>query len=181
MMRTRPVLSVVDTQQRQFEALTRAHVGDLYRFAFWLCGQDALAQDLVQEAMLRAWKSLDALREADAVKPWLFTILRNEHARLHGRKHLDIVELDEAIVDDAASSNPERYGATTELREAMQKLPLRYREPLLMQVMGGMSCDEIAVELQQQSGAVMTQLFRARQKLKSILQGERQEKQHGLP
>jgi RNA polymerase sigma-70 factor (ECF subfamily) len=63
----------------------------------------------------------------------------------------------------------------------MLKLPIRYREPLLMQVLGGMSCDEIATELRLQSGAVMTQLFRARQKLKSILQGERPERQHGLP
>mgnify|MGYP001603094921 CR=1 FL=1 len=63
----------------------------------------------------------------------------------------------------------------------MSRLPHEYREPLLLQMLGGMSCDEIAAELRQQSGAVMTQLFRARQKLKSILQGERQEKQHGLP
>ncbi len=181
MKRTWPVLSVVSAQQRQFEALTRAHVGDLYRFAYWLCGQDAQAQDLVQDTMLRAWKNLDALRETDAVKPWLLTILRNEHARLHERKQLDIVELDEGITDDTSWSSPERHGATAELRDAMMRLPLKYREPLLMQVLGGMSCDEIAAELRQQSGAVMTQLFRARQKLKSILQGERPEKQHGLP
>jgi RNA polymerase sigma-70 factor, ECF subfamily len=181
MKRSWPVSSVVNSQQRQFEALTRAHVGDLYRFAYWLCGHDAQAQDLVQETMLRAWKNLDALRETDAVKPWLLIILRHEHARLHGRKHLDIVELDEDITDDTPWSCPERHGATMELREAMLRLPLRYREPLLMQVLGGMSCDEIAAELGQQSGAIMTQLFRARQKLKSILQGERPERQHGLP
>ena len=63
----------------------------------------------------------------------------------------------------------------------MSRLPHKYREPLLLQVLGGMSCDEIAAELDQQPGAVMTQLFRARQKLKSILQGGRPEAQHGLP
>ena len=171
----------MSAQQRQFEALTRAHVGDLYRFAYWLCGQDAQAQDLVQETLLRAWKHLDALRESEAAKPWLLMILRREHARLHERKRLELVELDEGIVDDTAWSDPERHGAVAELREAMLKLPLRYREPLLMQVLGGMSCDEIATELQQQSGAVMTQLFRARQKLKAVLQSEYPEKQHGLP
>jgi RNA polymerase sigma-70 factor (ECF subfamily) len=181
MTRPRPVCSAVNLQQRQFEALTRAYVGDLYRFAYWLCGHDAQSQDLVQETMLRAWKNLDALRETDAVKPWLLIILRHEHARLHGRKHLDIVELDEGIIDDASWSSPERHGAVSELRDAMLKLPIRYREPLLMQVLGGMSCDEIATELRLQSGAVMTQLFRARQKLKSILQGERPERQLGLP
>lgn len=171
----------MSAQQRQFEALTRTHTGDLYRFAYWLCGQDAQAQDLVQETLLRAWKNLDTLRESEAAKPWLLMILRREHARSHERKRLEMVEIDEGIVDDSAWSDPERHGAAAELREAMLKLPLRYREPLLMQVLGGMSCDEIAAELQQQSGAVMTQLFRARQKLKTQLLGGRLEKHYGLP
>ncbi len=180
MKRRGPVSLVVNPRQRQFEALTRAHTGDLYRFAYWLCGQDALAQDLVQETMLRAWKSLDALREAEAAKPWLFTILRREHARHHERRQLDTVELNEGIPEDAAWASPERHGDAAELREAMSKLPHKYREPLLLQVLGGMSCDEIACELDQQPGAVMTQLFRARQKLKSMLQGDHAEVQHGL-
>jgi RNA polymerase sigma-70 factor (ECF subfamily) len=181
MKRSGPVYLAVSSRQRQFEALTRAHAGDLYRFAYWLCGQDALAQDLVQETLLRAWKSLDALREAECAKPWLLTILRREHARLHERKALDTVELDDNLAEDAAWASPERHGDAAELREAMSRLPHRYREPLLLQVLGGMSCDEIAAELDQQPGAVMTQLFRARQKLKSILQGGRPEAQHGLP
>ena len=180
MKRPGPVSLVVSSRQRQFEALTRAHSGDLYRFAYWLCGHDSLAQDLVQETMLRAWKGLDTLREADAAKPWLLTILRREHARHHERKQLDTVELNEGIPEDAAWASPERHGDAAELREAMSKLPYKYREPLLLQVLGGMSCEEIANELGQQPGAVMTQLFRARQRLKSILQGERLEVQHGL-
>lgn len=175
-----PVSSLVSSRQRQFEALTRAHAGDLYRFAYWLCGQDALAQDLVQETLLRAWKNLDALREAEAAKPWLLTILRREHARLHERRRLDTTELDDDLAEDAAWANPERHGDAAQLREAMSKLPYKYRQPLLLQVLGGMSCEEIAVELEQQPGAVMTQLFRARQKLKAILSGERAEVQHGL-
>ncbi|MEO6687945.1 MAG: sigma factor, partial [Dokdonella sp.] len=51
----------VSNRQQQFEALVRAHSSELYRYAYWLCGQDALAQDLVQETFLRAWRSLDAL------------------------------------------------------------------------------------------------------------------------
>ena len=180
MERLRPVSLVVDPRQRQFEELTRAHAGDLYRFAYWLCRQDALAQDLVQETMLRAWKSLDALREAEAAKPWLLTILRREHARHYERRQVDTVELNESIPEDAAWASPERHGDAAEIREAMSKLPHKYREPLLLQVLGGMSCVEIADELGQQPGAVMTQLCRARQKLKSILQGDRPEVQHGL-
>lgn len=180
MKRLDPVSLVVNPRQRQFEALTRAHAGDLYRFAYWLCGQDALAQDLVQETMLRAWKSLDALREAEAAKPWLLTILRREHARLHERRQLDTVELNDGIPEQSAWASPERHGDAAELREAMSKLPHKYREPLLLQVLGGLTCDEIATELGLQSGAVMTQLFRARQQLKSIMHGERAEVSHGL-
>ena len=180
MKRLAPVFSKVNPRQRQFEALTRAHASDLYRFAYWLCGQDALAQDLVQETLLRAWKNLDALREAEAAKPWLLTILRREHARLHERLRPDITELEEYLAEESAWASQERHVDTVQLREAMHKLPHKYREPLLLQVLGGMSCEEIAIELGQQPGAVMTQLFRARQKLKAILHGERPEVQHGV-
>ncbi|HET8898447.1 MAG TPA: sigma-70 family RNA polymerase sigma factor [Rhodanobacteraceae bacterium] len=178
-----PVSAGVSPRQRQFDALARAHSTDLYRFAYWLCGQQALAQDLVQETLLRAWKSLDSLKDAAAAKPWLLTILRREHARLYERKRLDVVELDAGheVAEDGAWASPERHGDAAELREAMSKLPHKYREPLLLQVLGGMSCEEIAAELGQQPGAVMTQLFRARQKLKSMLQGDRPEVQLGLP
>jgi RNA polymerase sigma-70 factor (ECF subfamily) len=48
--------AAVSDRQQQYEALVRAHSGELYRYAYWLCGQDALAQDLVQETFLRAWR-----------------------------------------------------------------------------------------------------------------------------
>jgi RNA polymerase sigma-70 factor (ECF subfamily) len=167
----RPVLGKVNPKQRQYEAMVRACSGDLYRFGFWLCRNETLAQDLVQETFLRAWKSIDALREADAAKPWLFTILRREHARLYERKQFDTVEVDDTLVEEAAWASPERNNDAVAVREAMMKLPDKYREPLAMQVLGGMNCDEIAAETGQQPGAVMTQLFRARQKLKTLLQG----------
>jgi len=88
------------SKQSQFDALVRATSGDLYRFAFWLCGNEALAHDLTQEAYLRAWRSLDNLRETAAAKAWLITILRREHARLYEQlagadEPIDAVELPE--------------------------------------------------------------------------------------
>jgi RNA polymerase sigma-70 factor, ECF subfamily len=189
MQRASPVLSPerrheaesprVNARQLQFEALTRAHAADLFRFAWWLCGQEALAQDLVQETMLRAWKNLDSLRDAAAAKPWLLTILRREHARLYERKRLDLVEIDDNVAENAAWADPERQGRTAEIRRAMWKLPKKYREPLLLQTLGGFSCEEIAAELGVKPGAVMTQLFRARQQLKALLDDDR-EAAHGL-
>ena len=57
----------VSSKQRQFDALVRTLSGDLYRYAYWLCNEDALAHDLVQETFLRAWRSLDSLRDNDIV------------------------------------------------------------------------------------------------------------------
>jgi RNA polymerase sigma-70 factor (ECF subfamily) len=68
------------------------------------------------------------------------------------------------------------------MRAAIAKLEPKYREPLVLQVLGGFSCEEIARELGQTEAAVMTQVFRARQKLRSMLEGEGREAQiHGLP
>lgn len=165
-------MDAVASRQRQFDALVRAHTGDLFRYAYWLCGDEALAQDLAQETFLRAWRSLDTLRDTAAAKAWLITILRREHARLYERKQFDTTDISELELDDREALTPEQIGEDAIVRAAMQKLDPKYREPLLLQVLGGLSCEEIASELELSSAAVMTQLFRARQKLKAMLGGE---------
>jgi RNA polymerase sigma-70 factor (ECF subfamily) len=156
-------------KQSQFDALVRATSADLYRFGVWLCRNDALAQDLVQETYLRAWRSLDDLRDTKAAKAWLITILRREHARIYERKQVDMENLDDVVIDDQDSKSPDESTEDALIRAAMMKLEPKYREPLLLQVLGGFSCEEIARELKLSSAAVMTQLFRARQKLKVAL------------
>ena len=157
-------------KQRQFDALVRSLSGDLFRYAYWLCGDEALAHDLTQETFLRAWRALDDLRETAAAKAWLITILRREHARLYERKTPQFADIDEVDVPEERDAQlPEFAGEEGLIRNAMLKLDHKYREPLLMQVLGGFSCDEIARELKITPAAVMTQVFRARQKLKAIL------------
>ena len=159
----------------------RAHSGELYRYAYWLCGQDALAQDLVQETFLRAWRSLDALRENVAAKAWLSTILRREHARLYERKPMPTTDINELELPDNARQAPSIAARRRVLRAAIAKLDAKYREPLVLQVLGGFSCEEIARQLQLSEAAVMTQVFRARQKLKALLDGDDKEAHlHGL-
>jgi len=163
-------MSAVNSKQRQFDALVRSLSGDLFRYAYWLCGEEALANDLVQETFLRAWRALADLRETNAAKAWLITILRREHARLYERKtpqFSDVSELD--IPDERDAAQPEAAGEDSVIRAAIRRLDAKYREPLLMQVLGGFSCEEIARELNLSTAAVMTQLFRARQKLKVML------------
>src|SRR5258708_2225595 len=158
---------VSSSKQRQFDALVRCYSGDLFRYAYWLCGEEALAQDLVQETFLRAWKSLDSLRETAAAKAWLITILRREHARLYERKTPQLVDVDDVeVADERDALNPEAAGEDGLIRAAMHRLDAKYREPLLLQVLGGFSCEEIARELNISSAAVRTQMFRARRKFK---------------
>jgi RNA polymerase sigma-70 factor (ECF subfamily) len=173
----------VSDKQRQFHALVRGLSADLFRYAFWLCGDETLAQDLVQETFLRAWRALDGLRDTAAAKAWLITILRREHARLYERttpQFANVEDLD--LVEERIAYQPEPSGEQSLLRRAMSRLEPKYREPLLLQVLGGFSCEEIARELKLTPAAVMTQVFRARQKLKAMLDGDgREEAAHELP
>ena len=141
---------------------------DLLRFAHWLARDRAIAEDIVQEALLRAWRSRDALKDLSAARPWLLTIVRREHARLYERKRLELVSLDEVVETQASTGFMEPGGELFALRHAIMKLPIEYREPLVLQVLGGFSTEEIARELALSATAVLTRLFRARNKLRVI-------------
>jgi RNA polymerase sigma-70 factor (ECF subfamily) len=141
---------------------------DLMRFAHWLARDRAVAEDIVQESLLRAWRSRDSLKEATSARAWLLTIVRREHARLYERKRLDVVSLDEEIAHNAGAFSSEDDSELQTLRTEILKLPTEYREPLIMQVLGGFSTEEIAHELSLSTTAVLTRLFRARNKLRAI-------------
>ena len=157
------------SKKRKYALLIEAHSQDLYRYALWLCKDKNMAEDVMQEAYLRAWKSLDSLREAKAAKGWLFTIFRREHARQFERKQFKYsdVESMDTIADSEIGydDRPEAFA----LRNALKVLPADYREPLEMQVLGGFSCEEISTILNISTSAVMTRLFRARKKMREIL------------
>lgn len=158
-------------KERKFDALIGHLSDDLYRFAFWLCKNDALAKDLVQETYLRAWKALDSLKNEKAAKSWIFMILRREHARLYERKVPPITSLDEIEFDieDHKPISPESKVEVDIVRNAILNLDKKYSEPLMLQVVGGFSCEEIANQLDITKSAVMTQLFRARAQLQKSL------------
>jgi RNA polymerase sigma-70 factor, ECF subfamily len=139
---------------------------DLLRFAHWLARDRSLAEDIVQESLLRAWRSRDTLKDRGAARAWLLTIVRREHARLYERKRLELVSLDEALDSQAPAKAADPEGDLFTLRNAIMRLPIEYREPLLLQVLGGFSTEEIARELALSSTAVLTRLFRARNKLR---------------
>lgn len=151
--------------QSGFESMVRAYSADLFRFAYWRCRNRWQAQDLVQETFVAAWKARDSLRDPSAAKAWLFSILRNEHARVFQRKRLDMVDVE---LEDLQISGNSRELERVELEECLRALPANYREPLLLQVLGGFSGKEIAAILEISEQNVMTRLTRARQALQKL-------------
>jgi RNA polymerase sigma-70 factor (ECF subfamily) len=164
------VLSDMASKQKRYEALVKAYHGDIFRYAYWLCHDHAVAEDIVQETFLRAWKSLDSLNEQSKAKSWLITILRRENARRFERKQFNLVDIDDhQVVDDHAIST-EASMEQQLIQRQMMKLSAEYREPLLLQVVGGFSGAEISDILGLNKNTVMTRLFRARNQLKDNLE-----------
>jgi RNA polymerase sigma-70 factor (ECF subfamily) len=154
-----------------FAALVQTYGRDLHRYAYRLSGNVHTAEDLVQDTLLRAWRSLETLQNRDAVKGWLFTIVRRENARRFQRLQGQVSDIPTEELPDSHVT----YDTSTEafvLRRAISNLPVEYREPLVLQVLHGLSQQEIADRLGLTSAGVGTRLFRARQKLRACL-GER--------
>ena len=158
------------SKQVRYEALVKALHGDLYRYAYWLVHDKHIAEDLVQETFLRAWKALDSLKDEKAAKSWLITILRRENARRFERKQFDMSEYDEGATTDYLSTSTEQKQEDHWLREKIFSLPIEYREPLTLQIIGGFSGEEIGKLLDLNKNTVMTRLFRARNQLKDLIE-----------
>src|SRR5580692_10183573 len=154
-------------RRARFQALCQSLRPDLVRFAFWLSRDRALAEDVVQESMLRAWKAQDSLLDEGAAKPWLLTIIRREYARTFERKRFPTVDVDELIAKEEPMLAAAEEQDIADVRAAIMKLPDEYREPLVLQVLMGYSTAEIARELQLSGPAVLTRLYRARQQLRA--------------
>ena len=154
-----------------FETVVRAYANDVFRYLYWLCRDRSLAEDLSQETFARAWAGWEGQRDEKAIKAWLFTIARNEHARTYERKRLDIDP--DAELDAVVSRNATDPGLAIDVRRAFGLLPEAYREPLLLQVLGGLSSQEIARTMQSTEEAVNMRLSRARKALRALLEGER--------
>lgn len=158
--------------RRLFAAVIEPLKTDLYRFALWLSRDRQIAEDIVQETLLRAWRSLDSLKDELAAKQWLLTIARREHARLYERKRHETVNLDDLVAVESHMLASEELRPDDEVhvvRRAILKLDDEYREPLVLQVLMGYSTEEIADHMNINQGAVLTRLFRARNRLRAQL------------
>ena len=161
------VLIDMNRKQKRYEALVNVFSADLYRYAYWICHDVDIAQDLVQETCLRAWKNIDSLLDDKSAKGWLFTILRRENARRFERKQHPLVDIDDHEVADNADLNQEMDSEL--LIRKISTLADEYKEPLLLQLVAGFSAEEIGEQLNLNKNTVLTRLFRAKNLLKTKL------------
>jgi len=145
---------------------------DMYRYAAWLSRDRTVAEDVVQESLLRAWKSLDSLRDAAAAKHWLLTIVRRENARYFERRRLETVDVDDLTPSQEALLAEEPDHELDDIRAAIYRLDEDYREPLVLQSLMGYSTKEIGELMGLKQGAVLTRLHRARLKLREDMEEE---------
>jgi RNA polymerase sigma-70 factor, ECF subfamily len=153
----------------RFAALCDGLRPQLFRFAFWLARDRQVAEDVLQEAYLRAWRARESVTEEAALKGWLLTIVRREHARTFERKRYATVPVDELVAADSPELAVAEQQEVMDMRRAIFALDPDYREPLVLQVLMGYSTGEIADELGLTQGAVLTRLFRARHRLRQQL------------
>ena len=161
-----------------FRRTMMPHMDAAYNLARYLTRDPSAAEDIVQDAYLRAYRSFDTWR-GEAAKPWLLTIVRNcflnsiggSRERLSGRPVDDFAgELPSELIE---TGNPESLLAEKDeaamLRATIEQLPEPFRETLILRELEELSYKEIAAVAQVPIGTIMSRLARARQMLADLL------------
>jgi RNA polymerase sigma-70 factor, ECF subfamily len=166
---------MAEAQIELFERLVMPHLNDAYTLARYLLHDEHDAQDVVQEAVLRAIRHIDGFRHGDA-RAWLLTIVRNCSYTWHkshkrDRANVPLSDVTALNVEDSATAD----GATSRasdselIRAAVDKLPADLREVLVLRELNELSYREISEVVGVPMGTVMSRLSRAREKLASVL------------
>jgi RNA polymerase sigma factor (sigma-70 family) len=167
----------MNEKRRRFEALAMPHLDAATNLARWLSRDGQEADDIVQDAMLRAFRSFDGFR-GEAVRPWLLAIVRNCHrdALEQKKRHAaDPLDLDGEIPLAAGGPTPEasaiQQANSRILDKAIAALPEEFREVVILRELEEMSYRDIATLTGAPIGTVMSRLARGRALLKAELMG----------
>jgi RNA polymerase sigma factor (sigma-70 family) len=160
---------------RSFEEVVLPHLDAAFNYARWLTKNDADAEDVVQDAYLRALRFFSSLRGEDA-RAWLLTIVRNtwygRFPRRAGSAVMTVADEEEDHRADA-SLDPEaqmiQQQTVEQVRRALETLPADFREVLVLRELEGLSYKEIAAIVGIPLGTVMSRLARARERLAGLL------------
>lgn len=151
-------------RQSEFEQAALPNTGGLLRFARRLTGNTDTAEDLVQESLLLAWRSFHQLQQDTNARAWLFRILLNTWYTWH-RKALRVVTPESTHVSNTHDA--------LEISQAIDRLTEEHRTVIMLAIVEGFTCREIAEIIDKPIGTVMSRLARARQALRESL-GDRE-------
>lgn len=164
-------------EHARFEQAVLPHLGAAYRLARWITHNDHDAEDVVQEAYLRACKAFDRFRGGNA-RAWLLAVVRNTcYSWLQKNRSQDITTTYDENLDATGTLalGPERLiaqkVANDVLHRALARLPVPYREVLVLRELEGCSYKEIADIVGIPMGTVMSRLMRGRERLRLTLSG----------
>ena len=162
-----------------FEAAILPHLSSAYNYARFLLQNESDAEDVVQESYLRAFKYFQGYHGGDS-RAWLLTIVRNTSYNLlqqnRSRQLVDSIDDSTVVLDTSAYSNPEtvlRQRIDVDLlRQAIEELPITFREVLVLRELEELSYKEIGTLCDLPIGTVMSRLARARTRLQERLVGK---------
>jgi RNA polymerase sigma-70 factor (ECF subfamily) len=154
----------------EFKEKLVAGIPHLRAFARSLCGNGEMADDLVQETMLKAWAARDRFAPDTNFKAWTFTILRNQYFSQYRRKRF-VAEWDDHLADRvlAAPASQEAIIDLQDLMRGLQQIPATQREALILVAAGGFSYEEVAEIVGVADGTVKSRVCRARTALQKIM------------
>ena len=165
----------MESQLQKFEAAAMPHLGAAYNLARWLTRDDTDAEDVVQEAYLRAFRFFGSFHGGDG-RPWLLAIVRNTCYTWmqHNRSPEFSVPIDDELHEiESKDLNPEalmvQRADTLMVRQALEELPAEFREVIVLRELEGLSYKQIADVAEIPVGTVMSRLARARKRLQQIL------------
>jgi RNA polymerase sigma factor (sigma-70 family) len=158
-----------------FEAVVGPHLDAAFNYARWLTKNDADAEDVVQDAAMRAFRFF-ASQRGDNPRAWLFTIVRHTwYARLTQRVARPQSAEYEEMTDPRTSDQPSpetllsRQQTVDRVRQAVESLPVDFREVIVLRELEGLSYKDIAEVAGIPIGTVMSRLARARERLLGVL------------
>jgi len=156
-----------------FQEIALPYLGFIYKSAYRLSGNRADAEDLSQETFRLAFEKFTQLKDTARVKSWLFIILRNAFLQQIKKEKLNYVDIDLANYNPQAARNAGGYVfnniMSDDIQAALDKLPEKYKTPVILSYMSGYSYQEIADMLQIPIGTVMSRIARGKNFLKKEL------------
>jgi RNA polymerase sigma-70 factor (ECF subfamily) len=140
----------------------------LFKHAFWMTGNRALAEDLVQETFYQAWKNRHSIENEDNPLPWFLTVLRRAVYKEYQQARFDASSVSEQHIENSRNFSESDLDTMIDLGNGLMSLSARQRELLLLHGLHGFTYEQISEQLSIPIGTVMSRISRARQTLRAF-------------